>query len=384
MRDLNGNHGAKNSMKLSSFLAILLTLVSLSLPACDLLHKEQAHQEEQHNKIVVTSPLAKDVVITQPYVCQIRSKQHTEIRCLVDGYLEEILVQEGQSVKKGEVMFKINPILYQAKFDAAKAEYDRAEKEYKYTLSLSQKNAVSQNEVALYYAKAMAKRAEMKKAEAELNFTDVRAPFNGIVDRQREQRGSLIKERDILTTLSDNSLMWVYFNVPEANYLEYMAHVSQDDKIPRIELKLANGSTFQYLAERITIEAQFNNETGNIPFRADFQNPHGLLRHGQTGTVIIYQTLKDALVIPQRAVFETLDKQYVYVLDKDNVVHRRLIVIPKLELAEEDIFVIKSGLDVNDKFVLEGVRQVHDGDKVEDFEFRKPEEALAHQKYHAE
>ncbi len=371
-------------MKLPSFLAILLTLVSLSLPACDLLHKEQSHQEEQHNKIVVTSPLAKDVIVTQPYVCQIRSKQHTEIRCLVDGYLEDILVQEGQVVKKGDVMFKILPTLYEAKYEAAKAEYERAELEYNYTKRLGEKNAVSQNEVALYKAKMAAKKAELTKAEAELKFTDVRAPFNGIVDRQREQRGSLIKERDILTTLSDNSLMWVYFNVPEANYLEYMAHVNQDDKIPRIELKLANGSKFQYLAERITIEAQFNNETGNIAFRADFPNPHGLLRHGQTGTVIIYQTLKDAIVIPQRAVFDMLDKQYVYVLDKDNVVHRRLIAIPKLELAEEDIFVVKSGLDVNDKFVLEGIRQVHDGDKVEDFEFRKPEEALAHQKYHAE
>jgi membrane fusion protein (multidrug efflux system) len=369
-------------MKVSPIPAILLALISLSLPACHMDKEEQSHEE--HHKIVVTSPMAKDVIITQPYVCQIRSKQHIDVRALVDGYLQEILVQEGQAVKKGDVMFKINPILYQAKYEAAKAEYERADLEYNYTKSLSEKNAVSQNEVALYKAKALAKKAEMAKAWAELNFTDVKAPFAGIVDRQHEQIGSLIKERDILTTLSDNSLMWVYFNVPERDYLAYMAHVSQDKKVPRIELKLANGSKFQYLAERITIEAQFNNETGNIPFRADFPNPDGLLRHGQTGTVFIYQTLKNAIVIPQRAVFETLDKQYVYILDKDNVVHRRLIVIPKLELAEEDIFVIKKGLDVNDKFVLEGVRQIHDGDKVEEFEFRKPEESLAHQKYHAE
>src|SRR6185437_4918708 len=108
------------------------------------------------------------------------------------------------------------------------------------------------NEVALYNAKALAKKAEMAKAEAEWKFTEVRAPFNGIVDRQHVQLGSLIKERDFLTTLSDNSVMWVYFNVPEANYLEYMAHVGQDNKIPRIELKLANSSKFQYLAEHIT------------------------------------------------------------------------------------------------------------------------------------
>src|SRR5262249_54808964 len=101
----------------------------------------------------------------------------------------------------------------------------------------------------------------------------------------------------------------------------------------------------------------------------------------QTGTVLIHRTLNNAIVIPQRAVFETLDKRYVYVVGEDDVVHQREIVIQN-EL--EDIFVIKKGLDVNDRIVLEGVRQVRDGEKVEDYEFRKPEEALAHQKNHAE
>ena len=128
------------------------------------------------------------------------------------------------------------------------------------------------------------------------------------------------------------------------------------------------------------IEAQFNNETGNIAFRADFPNPDGLLRHGQTGTILIHRTLKNALVIPQRATFELLDKRYVWVVGKDDVAHQTLITI-KHEL--EDIFVINSGLDVKDKIVLEGVRQVEDGEKVE-YEFRKPEEALKNQKFHAE
>ena len=136
---------------------------------------------------------------------------------------------------------------------------------------------------------------------------------------------------------------------------------------------LANGSKFQQTGKIGAIEANFNNETGNIPFRADFPNPDRLLRHGQTGTVLIHRTLKNAIVIPQRATFEILDKRYVYVVDEDDVVHQREITIQN-EL--EDIFVIKSGLDVNDKIVLEGVRQVRDGEKVE-YEFRKPEEVLA-------
>jgi membrane fusion protein (multidrug efflux system) len=364
-------------MKISSIPAMIVALISLSLPAC---HEDKDQPHEEHNKIVVTSPQAKDVIFTTPYVCQIRSQQHIDVRALVDGYLKEILVKEGQAVKKDQVMFKILPVVYQAKYDADMAEFNLAKLELKYTQDLRQKNAVSENEVALYEAKMKRAKANMEKSKAEWEFTDIKAPFDGIVDRQHEQRGSLIKERDILTTLSDNSVMWVYFNVPEASYLEYMAHVSQTKEEPRIELKLANGSKFQYLAKSVIVEAQFNNETGNIPFRADFDNPHGLLRHGQTGTVLINQTLRNATVIPQRAVFEILEKRYVYVVDKDDVVHQRLITI---EHELEDIFVIKSGLDVNDRIILEGVRQVKDGEKVE-YEFRPPAEALANQKNHAE
>src|SRR4029078_4180957 len=103
-------------------------------------------------------------------------------------------------------------------------------------------HVVAQSELALYDAKLAKAEAKAKLAEAELNFTVVRAPFDGIVDRLHQQLGSLIKEGDDLTTLSDNSLMWVYFNVPEARYLEYMAEVSQNKDIQQIELVLANGN----------------------------------------------------------------------------------------------------------------------------------------------
>jgi membrane fusion protein (multidrug efflux system) len=372
-----GNQRAKNPMNISQVLAILLALISLTLPACQA-HKDQAEVEE--HKIVVTSPKAQDVIITEQYVCQIHSQRHINVRALEDGYLEEIPVREGQAVRKGDVLFKIVPTLYQAKLDAELAEAQLAELELKNTERLLKDKVVSQNEVALFQAKLAKARAKAKLAQAELNFATVRAPFDGIVDRLHEQQGSLIKERDILTTLSDNSVMWVYFNVPEARYLDYMAGQGQGKESRQIELVLANGSKFPRTGKIGAIEAKFNNETGNIPFRADFANPDSLLRHGQTGTVLIHRTLNNALVIPQRATFEILDKRYVYVIDKDNVVHQRDIVVQN-EL--DDIFVIRSGLEVNDKIVLEGVRQVRDGEKVE-YEFRTPEEALAKQKNHAE
>jgi membrane fusion protein (multidrug efflux system) len=365
-------------MKISQVLAATLALVSLSLPSCQ---THEGRPESEAHKIVVTSPVAKDVVITQQYVCQIHSRRHIKVCALANGYLKEIRVNEGQAVKKGDVMFRILPTLYQARLDAELAEARLAELELKNTERLFKSRVVSQNEVALYQAKLAKARAKAKQAEAELNFTDVRAPFDGIVDRLEQQLGSLVKEGEFLTTLSDNSVMWVYFNVPEARYLDYMAGRGQEKEGRQTELVLANGSKFPHTSTNVTVEAKFNNETGNIPFRADFPNPGRLLRHGQTGNVLIRRTLKDAVVIPQRATFEILDRQYVYVVGEDHVVRQREIVVQN-EL--DDIFVVRGGLAVCDKIVLEGVRQVHDGQSDVEYEFRKPEEALANQKHHAE
>src|SRR5262249_10371503 len=154
----------------------------------------------------------------------------------------------------------------------------------------------------------------------------------------------------------------VYFNIPEKQYLEYRASSKQERDKQRIELELANQDKFPQPCVNITVEGQFNNQTGNIPFRADFPNPDGVLRHGQTGTILIHRTLRNALVIPQRATFDILDKRYVWVVGDDEVAHQRLITI-KHEL--DDIFVVNGGLDVRDKIVLEGVREVEEDGKVE-------------------
>ncbi|HVU88475.1 MAG TPA: efflux RND transporter periplasmic adaptor subunit [Pirellulales bacterium] len=343
-----------------------------------------SHQDEgdaqSEQRIVVTTPKVEDVTITESFVCQIRSQRHIEVRTLDGGYIKAIAIHEGQAVKKGDMMFEILPILYKAKLEAEKAKVSVAQQTYKYTQQLAEDKVVSQNEVSLKKAEMEEAEAKAKYAEAELNFTDVKAPFDGIVDRLLQREGSLVKEGDVLTTLADNSTMWVYFNVPEKYYLHYMATRKEREADDKIELVLANGEIFPEPGKIGAIEADFNNENGNIKFRADFPNPHGLLRHGQTGTIKIRRPVRNALVIPQRATFEFLDKLYVWVVDEVSVVHQTLITT-KFEL--EDIFVVDSGLKATDKIVLEGVREVEDGQKIE-YTFVAPEEALKHQKYHAE
>lgn len=347
-------------------------------------HAESDGESVHHaHKILVTSPVNKDVITTQPYVCQIHSCKHIEIRALEGGYLEEIRVNEGQAVKKGDLMFQILPTLYQARLDSEVAEAQRIQIELNNAVRLNEKGIVSPQEIAIKKAELAKASAKVMLARAELNFASVVAPFDGIVDRQRAQLGSLIAEGDVLTTFSDNSVMWVYFNVPEADYLEYKAELDKNDGKAdhlQIDLKLANGDIFPQSGKIGAIEADFNNVTGNISFRADFANPSALLRNGQTGTILIRRKLPDAFIIPQRATFEILDKRYAYVVDKDNVAHQRDLSIASVQ---DDIFVIGKGLNKDDKIVLEGIRQVRDGDKVE-YEFVPPEKALSDLKHHAE
>lgn len=379
-------------MQHSAIAVLVLALAAVTQAGCAS-HAEsheshaEEHPAEHHAHIILaTSTVKKDVIGTQRYVCQIHSCQHIEVRALEGGYLQEIGIKEGQAVKKGQTLFKILPVLFEAKLATEVAEAERAQIEFINAKSLTDKGIVSPQELALKKAELDKAQAKVNLARAELNFTNITAPFDGIVDRQRNQLGSLIEEGDVLTTCSDNSLMWVYFNVPETRYLEYKADLDEakkngsDGHHLTVELVLANGQVFPQPGQIGAIEADFNNTTGNIAFRADFPNPSGLLRNGQTGTVLIHRTLPDAIVIPQRATYEILAKQYVYVIDTDNVVHQRDITI---ETELDDIFVIKDGLQEGDKIVLEGLRQVRDGDHVE-YEFRAPEQVLSNLKYHAE
>jgi membrane fusion protein (multidrug efflux system) len=330
------------------------------------------------HKIVVTVPIQKQVTTARQYVCQVHSCRHIEVRAINSGYLNEIAVKEGQSIKEGELMFKILPILYKARYESEVAEAQLAQIEYDNTQKLLRDNVVSKQALALAAAKLARAIAKRELAKAEMNFTEIRAPFEGIVDRLHEQKGSLVSDGDILTTLSDNSILWVYFNVPESEYLKYKADPHRDEI--QIELELANGKKFEHPGHIGAIEADFNNDTGNIAFRADFPNPEGLLRHGQTGQIIMRRVQPDSLVIPQRATYEILAKKYVYVVDDAGIVHQREIEIQN-EL--DDIYVVKHGLSAGEKIILEGVLQVRDGDKIE-FELKNPDEVLGNLKYKAE
>jgi membrane fusion protein (multidrug efflux system) len=356
-----------------------LIFISLSAIFCCTSCGSKEKETEEETKFSATSPLKTDTTITRQYVCQIRAISHIELRALERGYLQGIYVDEGQSVKKGQLMFQIMPMIYQAELQKAQAEADFVEIEYKNTKRLADSNVVAPNELALAKAKYDKAKAELALAQVHLGFTEIKAPFDGIMDHFHVRLGSLVDEGDLLTTLSDNSEMWVYFNVPEAEYLDYKTNIREENLL-KVNLLMANNQVFDHPGVVKTIEADFNNETGNIAFRATFPNPNGLLRHGETGNIQMTVPLKNAIIIPQKSTFEILEKKYVYVIDKNKVVHSREITIA----AEmPDLYILKSGLSENERIMLEGIRKVKDGDKIS-YEYEEPKKVIPNLKVYVE
>ena len=339
----------------------LLLLISLCSAVGFTSCNQKKEETKEAVKLPITTPILMDTILTKDYIAEIQSIQNIEVRAKVKGFLESIKVDEGQRVESGRMMFTIRSREYEAELAKAQARVNTTELEMQNVKTLAEKNIVSPTELALAVAKLNEAKAEQGIAEAALTFTKISAPFSGVVDRLKFKVGSLIDEGTLLTSLSNNREVYAYFNVSEKEYLDFKAK-GKDKEKTTISLLLANGQPHKYKGVIETIEGEFDKNTGSIAFRAKFPNPDLLLKHGETGKVQLPVVLKNALVIPQKATFELQDKIYVYVLDENNVVKARNITI-KQKLS--NLYVVESGLSVNDKILLEGVQTVKENDKIE-------------------
>jgi membrane fusion protein (multidrug efflux system) len=332
---------------------------------CNLSCNQKKETKEEDGKYSVTNPVRIDTSFTKEYVSQIRSVRNIELRAQEKGFLQNIYVDEGQFVQAGQLLFRIMPKIYEAELLKAQSEAKAAEIELQNAKTLADKNIVSKNEQAIAQAKLDQAKGEVALAKLHLSFTEIRAPFSGTIDRIPKKLGSLIDEGELLTSLSDNSKMYAYFNVSEPEYLEYETNKSGRGS-STISLRLANNQTFKYKGKVEVIESEFDSETGNIAFRASFPNSDKLLKNGQTGKIL--------MTIPVK------NKKFVFVVDKNNVVKSREI---KITGELPDVYVVQSGIDETDKIVLEGVQKVNDDDKI-NYVYQKPLYVLSHLRLKAE
>ncbi|MBX3138097.1 efflux RND transporter periplasmic adaptor subunit [Candidatus Obscuribacterales bacterium] len=338
----------------------------------------QNAEEASHTTYEVSKPLVKDLTLNDEYVCQIRAIQHIEIRSLEKGYLQNVLVDEGETVRQGQLLFQIKPSVYEADVQKSQAEVELLQIELENNQALVDKDIISSTEAAMSAAKLAKVKAELELAKTHLGFTEIRAPFDGLIGRFGDIRlGSLLEENQLLTTLSDTHRLWVYFNVPEAQYLEYMKNkrLSQN-----VQLELANKEIYPETGTIEVIQSDFNSTSGNIAFRASFNNPHALLRYGQTGKILWPRKVNQAVIVPQKSTFEVLDKRFLLVVDKNGLIHEREI---KVAREEPNVYVVASGVRPDEMFLLERQNKLDKGDKIS-YKLIDPKTVIENLKLYAE
>ncbi len=333
--------------------------------------KEGTVKSSKMQTLPVTSIIMKDTVLAHEYVADIQAVQNVELRARVAGFLDRIYVDEGQDVRKGQILFKINDEEYKAELAKARANLQNAiaeakavELEVDRLRVLVEKKVVSDTELDVAMAKLEAAKARINEAESaqsnasmRLSYTSIRAPFDGIIDRIPLKRGSLIDNGTLLTTASDISEIFVYFYVSEAEYLHYVKNKDQQDS-NEVQLILADGSDYPYPGSIETMEGEFKASTGSIAFRARFPNPDQLLKHRATGRIRLYNRIENAVIVPQKSVFEIQDKNYVYILDANNQVKLKNF-IPMTRFSH--YYIVESGLEPGDRIVYEGIQNLQDG-----------------------
>ena len=351
---------------------LLYSFAALVTTSCT--QSKKTEQTATSPDIPVISVLEKDVHLSKNYVADIQAVQYVELRSRVPGFLERIYVDEGRFVKKGQLLFSINDTEYRADVARSKAnlnsviaETRSAELEVEKVTKLVQKRIISETELDVAQAKLRAMRARIEEAEAalrhaknRLSYTQIRAPFDGVIDRIPLKVGSLLEEGTLITSVTDISSVYAYFNISEGQYLNYLRsrEASNENHHAAVSLILADGSHYDLQGRIETIVSEIHESTGSIAFRARFPNPQFLLKHGASGKVQLTNELEDALVLPQKAVFEIQDKNYVFVVDEGNTVKVRGIV-PEARI--NDLYVLESGLLEGERVVYEGIQNIREG-----------------------
>ena len=360
------------------FFAIALSCGLLLCSCSQKENKNQTAEEEYAVDVVKTASTS----LTKSYPATLKGQEVSDIAAKVSGHIVKVYVQEGATVRKGQALFAIDPTQYQAAVQQAAAAVKVVQTSIstqKLTLEnkkmLHDKQIISdydyqlaQNQLATLEAQLSQAQAAYNAAKDQLSFCTVTSPANGVIGEIPLRVGALVGPSmpTPLTTVANTSTMFAYFSMSEKDLLEMSReHGSKDAAVkafPQVQLKLVDGTLYDYSGTVQAISGVIQNATGSVQIRADFQNPQNILRSGGTATIVIPNQMSDALMVPQKATWAVQDKRFVYILDKDNVAHTTEITV----LPEHDgtNYVVTSGLKEGDRIVIEGVAKLKDGTKI--------------------
>ena len=326
----------------------------------------------------------RSFTLNSDYPATIEGQQNVEIRPKIDGYIERIYVDEGSTVKKGQLLFKISAPQYEqdvrtarANIQIAQANVNAAQMDVNKVQPLVEKNIISKYELENSRFTLQAKRAALAQANAtlanartNLGYTSITSPVNGVVGVIPYKIGSLVSSNTAqpLTTVSNIQNIYAYFSINEKVAMAFSKNtegINNKAKLatmPPVSLILANGNELTTKGRITTASGLINTETGSLRVRATFPNPDKNILSGSSGSVRIPVPLDSAIVIPQKSTFEIQGKKFVYVLDTGNTVKSTPITISQNSGGQ--FFVVESGLKTGDKIVFSGVSSLKEGDAI--------------------
>ncbi len=352
----------KNILK--STFAILLVFSAVSC-------KKDKPQQQAKDPITLNVQKVKkqDAVVYQQYSANLEGQQNVEIRPKVTGFIQKIYIDEGQIVKKGQLLFKLETAKLSQDASAEKAKVKAAQVEVDRLVPLVERNIISNVQLETAKANLAQAKSNYNSIIANINYANITSPVNGVVGSLPYKEGSLVNIDIIepLTTVSDTKNMRVYFSMNEKELLDFSrtfkGNTMQEkiNNIADVSLILVDNSIYEHSGKIETINGLINKRTGSTEIRATFQNPEGILRSGGSGIVQIPFSEKNIVLVPQVAVFEMQGKKIVYLVGKDNKVESR--VIDTKGTLDLD-FIVSGGIKEGDLLVVEGVSKLTEGQEI--------------------
>ncbi len=351
--------------------------ISVALSGC-------GRKEEDKKNMVPSLPVMQvgsgTADIASSYSVRLEGRADAEIRPQVDGVLQEILVKEGDLVRKGQPLFRIDDSTYREQYNTAAAASQAADAQ----ASVARVNAeklvpLVENKVVApvqlttaraqeQAAKAVAAQAaaQARAARINLGYSLVRAPFAGYVGRIPYRQGTLLTRNQTqpLTTLSDVGRMYAVFSISEAEFARFKRIYPGDTidrkvaAVPPVALTLSDGSAYPEAGKLESLSGGFDRVTGSIGMRASFPNDGGLLRSGNSGTVSLSARFSDIMLVPQTATVDLQDKLFVFLLQPGNRVKKQVVTVSGKSGKD---YIVTGGVRPGDTIVAAGIDKLKDG-----------------------
>ena len=355
-------------------LAIIFSAIALA--SCNQNKTQTATQKENYYETMEVT--LSDRTLTTGYSAAISGVQTVEIRPQVSGMITDILIEEGESVTKGQVLFVIDQTPYKAAYEIAVANVKSAEAALSTAKLILESNKnlyeqdvvsefdlmTAQNDLTEAEARLALCKAEEVNASNNLSYTEVRSPVNGVASMIPYRVGALVNSNiaQPLVTVSDDSRVYAYFSMAENQMLDMVQQYGSLNnairQMPEVELVMSNGEKYEYTGKINAISGTISESTGAVSIRAVFNNRNHLLRNGGSGTIIIPMTLQNCMVIPQSATYELQDRVFVYKVVDGKASSTEIHIAPQNNGVE---YIVTDGLEVGDIIVAEGAGLIKEG-----------------------